>query len=70
LLWGLQLSYWIYLRKDIEFWTFKIVETAVDYGDFGSWPKWGTGLNRILNRGISNGQEALKGMFNVFSHHG
>jgi hypothetical protein len=25
---------------------------------------------RILNRGISNGQEVLKEMFNILSHHG
>ena len=25
---------------------------------------------RILNRGISNGQEALKEMFNILSHQG
>jgi hypothetical protein len=28
------------------------------------------GVNRILNRGISNGQKALKEMFIMFSHHG
>ena len=27
------------LRRDIELWTFKIVETAIDYGDSGSWTK-------------------------------
>jgi hypothetical protein len=30
----------------------------------------GTDLNRILNRGISNGWEALKEMFNILSHQG
>jgi hypothetical protein len=28
------------LRKDFELWTFNIVETAIDYGDFGSWAKY------------------------------
>ena len=32
LLWGLQLSDWMNLRRDIELWTFNIVETAIDYG--------------------------------------
>jgi hypothetical protein len=32
--------------------------------------KWGTELNKILNRGIWNGQEALKVMLNILSHHG
>ena len=27
------------LRRDFEFWTFNIVEIAIDYGDFGSWAK-------------------------------
>jgi hypothetical protein len=27
------------LRRDFELWTFNIVETAIDYGDFGSWTK-------------------------------
>jgi hypothetical protein len=36
---GLQLSDWINLRRDLEFWTFNIVETAVDYEDFESWTK-------------------------------
>ena len=27
------------LRRDFELWTFNIVETAVEYGDFGSWTK-------------------------------
>ena len=26
-------------RRDFEHWTFNIVETATDYGDFGSWTK-------------------------------
>ena len=39
LLWGLQLSDWIDLRRDFELWTFNIIETAIDYGDFGSWTK-------------------------------
>jgi hypothetical protein len=30
--------------------------------------KWGTELNRILNRRISNGQEALKEIFKLISH--
>ena len=28
----------------------------------------GTDLNRILKRGISNGQKTLKKMFNILSH--
>jgi hypothetical protein len=36
LAWVLQLSDWMILR---ELWTFNIVETAIDYGDFGSWTK-------------------------------
>ena len=32
--------------------------------------KWGTELNRILNRVILNSQEALKEMFNILSHQG
>ena len=39
LLWGLQLSDWMNLRRDLELWTFNIVETAIDYEDFGSWTK-------------------------------
>ena len=27
------------LRRDLELWTFNIVETAVDYEDFESWTK-------------------------------
>jgi hypothetical protein len=27
------------LRRDIELWTFNIVETAIEYGDFESWTK-------------------------------
>jgi hypothetical protein len=27
-------------------------------------------LNRILNRGVSRGQETLKEMFNILSHQG
>jgi hypothetical protein len=27
-------SDWIHLRRDFELWTFNIVETAIDYGDF------------------------------------
>jgi hypothetical protein len=27
------------LRKDLELWTFNIVETALDYEDFESWTK-------------------------------
>jgi hypothetical protein len=32
--------------------------------------KWDTELNRILTRGLSNGQAALKEMFKVLSHQG
>jgi hypothetical protein len=32
--------------------------------------KWNTELNRILNRGILNGWEALKEMFKVFRYQG
>ena len=27
------------LRRDLELWTFNIVETAIDYEDFKSWTK-------------------------------
>jgi hypothetical protein len=27
------------LRRDLELWTSDIVETAMDYGDLGSWAK-------------------------------
>ena len=27
------------LRRDFELWTLNIVETAIDYGDVGSWTK-------------------------------
>ena len=27
------------LRRDLELWTFNIVETAIDYEDFESWTK-------------------------------
>jgi hypothetical protein len=27
------------LRRDLELWTFNIVETAIDYGDSGRWTK-------------------------------
>jgi hypothetical protein len=30
--------------------------------------KWGTYLNRFLNRRISNDREALEEMLNIFSH--
>jgi hypothetical protein len=33
----LQLNYWMNLRRDFELWTFISVETAIDYGEFGSW---------------------------------
>ena len=39
LLWGLQLSDWMNLRRDFELWTFNIVDTAIDYGDSGNWTK-------------------------------
>ena len=39
LLWGLQLSDRMDLRRDFELWTLNIVETARDYGDVGSWTK-------------------------------
>ena len=39
LLWGLQLSDWMNLRRDFELWTFNIVVTAIDYEDFESWTK-------------------------------
>ena len=32
--------------------------------------KWGTDLNKILNRRISNGQKTLKKMFNILCHQG
>jgi hypothetical protein len=28
---------WMDLRRNLEFWTFNIVETAIDYKDFESW---------------------------------
>jgi hypothetical protein len=34
-LWVLQLSDWMNLRRDLELWTLKIVETAIEYKDFG-----------------------------------
>jgi hypothetical protein len=37
--WGLQPSDCMNIRRDFEFWTFNIVETAIDYGEFGSWTK-------------------------------
>jgi hypothetical protein len=37
LLWRLQLSGQKNLRIDFKCWTSNIVETAVDYGDVGSW---------------------------------
>ena len=27
------------LRRDLELWTFNVVETTIDYGDFESWTK-------------------------------
>jgi hypothetical protein len=38
-LWGLQLSDWMNLRRDLELRTFNIVETTIDYEDFESWTK-------------------------------
>ena len=35
----LQLSDWMNLRRVLELWTFNIVESAIDYGGFGSWTK-------------------------------
>ena len=32
--------------------------------------KWGANLNRILNRGVSNGLATLKEVFNILSHLG
>ena len=37
LLWGLQLSDWMNLRRDLELWTFNTVETTINYGDSRSW---------------------------------
>jgi hypothetical protein len=39
LLWVFKLSDWMNLRRDFEPWTFNTVETAINYGDFGSWTK-------------------------------
>ena len=39
LLWGLQLSDWMNLRRDLELWTVNIVKSVIDYEDFGSWTK-------------------------------
>jgi hypothetical protein len=39
LLWGLQLSNWMNVRRDFELWTFNIIEAVMDYGGFGSWSK-------------------------------
>jgi hypothetical protein len=36
---GLQLSDWMNLRRDFKLWTFNIVDTAMDYRDFGNWTK-------------------------------
>jgi len=36
---GTKLSDWMNLRRDFNLWTFNIVETAIDYEDFGSWSK-------------------------------
>ena len=36
LLWGLQLISWMNLRRDLDLWTFNIVETAIDYEDLES----------------------------------
>jgi hypothetical protein len=36
-LWGLWLSDWMTLRRDLERSTFNIVETAIYYEDFESW---------------------------------
>ena len=45
----------INLRRDLELWTFNIIETAIDYGDFGSWTKcilhyalFGYGPHRLM----------------------
>jgi len=38
LLWGLQFSDWMDLRRDFELYTFNIIKTT-DYGGFGSWTK-------------------------------
>jgi hypothetical protein len=38
-LWGLQLSDWMNLRRDLELWIFNIVENAIDYEDLKSWTK-------------------------------
>jgi hypothetical protein len=38
-IWELQLIDWLNLRREFQLWTFNIVETAMDYGDFGSWTK-------------------------------
>ena len=31
---------WMNLKRDFKLWTFNIVETAIDYEDFGSWIKY------------------------------
>ena len=43
------------LRSDFELWTFNIVETPIDYEDFGSWTKcifhyamFSCGLHRLI----------------------
>ena len=39
LLWRLQLSDWINLRRGLELWTSNTDETAIDYEDIESWTK-------------------------------
>jgi hypothetical protein len=39
MLWELQISDQINIRRDLELWAFNIVGTAIDYGNFGNWTK-------------------------------
>jgi hypothetical protein len=36
------------LRRDLELWTFNIVETAIDYVDFGSWTMFKYRPHRLM----------------------
>jgi hypothetical protein len=43
----------MHLRRDLELWTFNLVETVTDYGNFGSWTKcifiiWPPCLNKPM----------------------
>ena len=77
LLWGLQLSDWMNLRRGLELRTFNIVEIAIDYEDFKSWTKrilhyamFKYGPHRLMCLNKSMGAREWNVMVCIFLHQG